>query len=163
MGQKEYLGSRTGEVEGGKPILALLCTGADTSQTARPRATGAPSHSELSLTMPSSSSTGQQGACLPQKVMGTWCHLPSLMGVCRWLLLPSPLEAWLTGPWPSGTGRVTLPVTEGTLSPLYPIIITPPPPTSRAVDHTLWPWCGQSGCFEEGPGHFSVTSCVVLV
>lgn len=127
MGQKEYLGSRTGEVEGGKPILALLCTGADTSQTARPRATGAPSHSELLLTMPSSSSRGQQGACLPQKVMGTWCHLPSLMGVCRWLLLPSPLEAWLTGPWPSGTGRVTLPVTEGTLSPLYPIILLPRP------------------------------------
>lgn len=44
VGQAEYLGSTAGEVEGGKPILVLLCTGADTSQTARPRATGAPPH-----------------------------------------------------------------------------------------------------------------------
>lgn len=66
--------------------------------------------SELSLTVPSSGSRGQQGACLPQRVMRTGCHPPSLMGVCRWLLSPSPLAAWLTGPRPSGPGGLTLPI-----------------------------------------------------
>lgn len=126
-GRQSSKGSRAGGVEGRASLLAPLCTGADASLN---RGSRGSSTREPSAAMPSSGSRGQQGACLPGKQslkMWWWClgkrwgdrggrgtgtlescgehgtlDQLSLGGVYRWLLLPSPLEAWLTGARLSG-------------------------------------------------------------
>lgn len=154
MGQAEYLGkqSRRGGGRGTYPCSTLSVMELTHLKLPGPGPLELLHASELSLTMPSSDSRGQQRACLPQRVMGTWSSTFSYG-----YMQVAPLIQSLGSPRHSGPGGLTLPVSyRGYSSTSVPHYITPPPPTSRAVDHTLWPWCGQSGCFEEGPGHFSL-------